>query len=385
MRAWLENCVTAETKTPHKSLDLAGIGAELASPELWLRLACYALALGLVVGAVWLARVDVARAASLSLAAAATPAVSPETVEAAALPPARSKALTLWQLPASGDLTRLAALHTDIPARPRYEIVQYTAVKNDTLFGVAAKFNLKPESIMWANPALVENPNSMYPGQTLNILPVDGALRVVLPGDTLEKIATVFHVKIEDIVAFPGNDLDPNDPQIREGQALILPGGWREPVTWQLPVVSRTTRGRGSSAEPGACAGPFSGPSGTYTFFWPANNHYLSGTDYLPNGHPGIDISAGLGAPIYASDTGVIVFSGWSTRGYGNLVIIDHGNGWQTAYAHFSQIIVQCGGSIYQGQIVGYSGSTGNSTGAHLHLEMRNDTYGRVNPWLYLP
>jgi murein DD-endopeptidase MepM/ murein hydrolase activator NlpD len=124
---------------------------------------------------------------------------------------------------------------------------------------------------------------------------------------------------------------------------------------------------------------------GTFTFVWPANNHYLSGTDYLPIGHPGIDIAAGLGAPIYASDTGVIVFAGWSTRGYGNLVIVDHGNGWQTAYAHLSQISVNCGGAIYQGQVLGLSGSTGNSTGAHLHFEMRHSDYGRVNPWLYLP
>jgi murein DD-endopeptidase MepM/ murein hydrolase activator NlpD len=105
----------------------------------------------------------------------------------------------------------------------------------------------------------------------------------------------------------------------------------------------------------------------------------------LPVGHPGIDIAAGMGAPIYASDTGVIVFAGWSYRGYGNLVIIDHGNGWQTAYAHLSVINVACGGSIYQGQVLGLAGSTGNSTGAHLHFEMRSDTYGRVNPWLYLP
>ena len=102
-------------------------------------------------------------------------------------------------------------------------------------------------------------------------------------------------------------------------------------------------------------------------------------------GHPGIDIAAGLGAPIYASDTGVVVFAGWSTRGYGNLVIIDHGNGWQTAYAHLSQINVACGGAIYQGQVLGAAGSTGNSTGSHLHFEMRSDVYGRVNPHLYLP
>ena len=149
--------------------------------------------------------------------------------------------------------------------------------------------------------------------------------------------------------------------------------------------ISRSTVGVAAAASRAPAGGPFSGPTGTFTFVWPANNHYLSGTDFLPVGHPGIDIAAGFGSAIYASDTGVVVFAGWSTRGYGNLVIIDHGNGWQTAYAHLSQINVACGGAIYQGQVLGAAGSTGNSTGAHLHFEMRSDVYGRVNPWLYLP
>ena len=90
-----------------------------------------------------------------------------------------------------------------------------------------------------------------------------------------------------------------------------------------------------------------------------------------------------MGAPIYASDTGVVVFSGGSIWGYGNLIIIDHGNGFQTAYAHLSQINVGCGAIVNQGQLIGLAGSTGHSTGAHLHFEIR---YGsaRVNPWDYL-
>ncbi len=350
-----------------------------------MRLAFYALAVGLVMEAVWLARLD----ADAARAALPAPSVEPTPAESVApdfLPPLTEiPPLLAWEPFASGDLPRLADLHTDIPTRPRYDIVEYTAVKNDTLFGIASKYNLKPDTLMWANPTLIDDPNSLSPGQTLNILPTDGALRVVLPDDTLEKIAKAFHVTLEDIINYPGNELDSSDPQIRAGQKLILPGGWREIITWQLPVVSRTTRGTGNSGEPGACSGPFSGPVGTYTFIWPANNHYLSGTDYIGSTHPGIDISAGMGAPIYASDSGVVVFSGWSTRGYGNLVIVDHGNGWQTAYAHLSQINAGCGASIFQGQLLGLSGSTGNSTGAHLHFEMRHSEYGKVNPWLYLP
>jgi murein DD-endopeptidase MepM/ murein hydrolase activator NlpD len=160
-------------------------------------------------------------------------------------------------------------------------------------------------------------------------------------------------------------------------------------VNWQIPLqqVSATgkpVRGIVYSGDPGACAGPFSGATGSYSFIWPANNHYLSGTDFLAKGHPGIDISAPLGAPIYAADSGVVIFAGWSTKGYGNMVMLDHGNGWQTVYAHASQINVVCGQSVAQGQVIMLAGSTGNSTGSHLHFEMRNSEYGRVNPWLYL-
>jgi LysM repeat protein len=366
---------------PAARFDLSGWVGKLTSADLWLQIAAHGLAVAMVLAAIGLARSDAARAQAVT---------AETTVEAAApaevLSPAQIR-LPLATAPqsASGDVIRLADIHTVIPSRPRYEIVAYTIVKNDTLFGVAAKFNLKPETILWGNPWLAENPNYMPPGRELYILPIDGALRIVQQGDTLDKIAQAFHGTVEDILNYPGNELDPNDPQIKDGQFIVIPGGWRDLVAWQLPTVTRRTSGLGGSTEPGACAGPFSGSVGTGTFIWPANNHYLSGTDYLPNGHPGIDIAAGLGAPIYASDSGVVVFAGWSTRGYGNLIIVDHGNGWQTAYAHLSQINTGCGQSVFQGQLIGLSGSTGNSTGPHLHFEMRSDVFGRVNPWLYLP
>jgi len=383
--------LTTEIPSSADTLPPAGSTSRFAKPDVWLRLASHALAIGLVVAAIWLARVDFSQALSLSLPADLAVTASPAAVVVAA--PAATPTAPPLVLPTAaggsgtpGDLTRLADVHTIIPSRPRYEIVKYTVENLDTLFTIATKFNLKPETILWGNAALADNPNILSVGQELNILPIDGALRIVQPGDTIPKIAKAFHGTPEEIASFPGNNLDPLDPQITQGQTIIIPGGWRDLVVWQLPVVSRKTVGvGGSSGEPGACRGPFSGPTGTLTFQWPANNHYLSGTDFLPVGHPGIDIAAGLGSPIYASDTGVVVFAGWSTRGYGNLIIIDHGNGWQTAYAHLSQIGVGCGGGVFQGQVIGAAGSTGNSTGSHLHFEMRSDVYGRANPWLYLP
>jgi murein DD-endopeptidase MepM/ murein hydrolase activator NlpD len=388
----------AQGRSSLENLSARTLAQRLASPDAWLRLFSHGLALGLVGAAIWLARVDFSRQPQINLPPdlAAPTATIPLVVvaaEASATPPPTGAALPAGgelssaplPTPDPGDVGRLADIHTIIPSRPRYEVTKYTVVANDTLFIIADKFNLDPETILWGNAALADNPNLLSVGQELNILPVDGALRIVQPGDTLDKIAKAYHGTVEGIVNFPGNDLDPSDPVIADGQYIIIPGGWRDLVAWQLPVVSRATGPSASTGEPGSCAGPFSGPIGSNTFVWPAGNHYLSGTDFLPQGHPGIDIAAGMGAPIYAADTGVIVFAGLSYRGYGNLVIIDHGNGWQTAYAHLSQVNVFCGGAIYQGQLLGLSGSTGNSTGAHLHFEMRHSQWGRVNPWLYLP
>jgi murein DD-endopeptidase MepM/ murein hydrolase activator NlpD len=91
-----------------------------------------------------------------------------------------------------------------------------------------------------------------------------------------------------------------------------------------------------------------------------------------------------MGIPIYAADSGVVVYSGWNNNGYGYLIVIDHGNGWQTRYAHLSQRNVECGAYVYQGDVIGLMGSTGNSTGPHLHFELLNLTYGKVNPLDFL-
>ena len=378
----------ADARKPASNLTARGLARRLAAPEVWLRLASHALAIGLVTAAIWLARIDFTRQTPLTLpadlvAVTATPVA--EVIAPVHSPTPPPELGNVMPTPDPGDVLRLADIHTIIPTRPRYEVSKYTVVANDTLFVIADKFNLDPETILWGNTALADNPNLLSVGQELNILPVDGALRIVQAGDTLEKIAKAYHGTVDGIVNFPGNDLDPSEPVITNGQFIIIPGGWRDSVVWQLPVVTRSTGPSANTGEPGSCSGPFSGPTGSNTFVWPANNRFLSGTDYLPQGHPGIDIAAGLGAPLFASDTGVIVFAGLSYRGYGNLVIIDHGNGWQTAYAHLSQINVFCGGAIFQGQLLGLSGSTGNSTGAHLHFEMRHSQFGRVNPWMYLP
>ncbi|NIV35196.1 MAG: peptidoglycan DD-metalloendopeptidase family protein, partial [Anaerolineae bacterium] len=117
------------------------------------------------------------------------------------------------------------------------------------------------------------------------------------------------------------------------------------------------------------------GAIGTSTFVWPAPSTSVSGFGYSSY-HPAIDIGGAIGNAIYASDTGVVVYAGWNDYGYGNLIILDHGTGWQTLYAHLDTVKVGCGESVFQSSLIGTMGVTGNSSGPHLHFEMQSDTYG---------
>jgi murein DD-endopeptidase MepM/ murein hydrolase activator NlpD len=288
-------------------------------------------------------------------------------------------------------VARKARLHTDVPSRSREEVAQYVVEPGDTLFGIAARFGLEPETLLWANQfVLGDNPHSLRPGQQLNILPVDGAYHRWSAGDGLNGVARFFGVTPEAIVQFPGNHLDPTNlgdwanPNIEPGTWLIIPGGRREFVSWSAPVIPLDNPGVAKVLGPGACESVSQGVAGAGTFVWPADNHYLSGFDYEPQAnHPGIDIDGNEGSPVYAADSGIVVYAGWNNWGYGNTVVINHSNGWQTLYAHLSSYYVGCGQSIFQGNTLGAMGSTGNATGSHLHFEMMYNGV-KVNPHDYI-
>ena len=290
-------------------------------------------------------------------------------------------------------ISRLALLHTTIPSRPRTEITTYTIQKGDTIFGIAAMFGLKPETIFWGNYyTLLDVPDNIQPGVVLNIMPMDGTYHKWSAGEGLNGVAHGYDVSPEVIVNWRGNHLDPATlgdyahPNIEPGTMLFVPGGQRDYVTWSAPRISRDNPGVARILGPGSCGTVVDGAVGTGSFIWPANNHWLSGFEYSPStNHFGIDIAGALGNAIYASDNGVVVYAGWNDWGYGNVIVIDHDGGWQTLYAHLSALNVYCGSSVYQGDVIGYFGSTGNSSGPHLHFEMLNETYGKVNPWNFLP
>ena len=168
---------------------------------------------------------------------------------------------------AFGGIPRLADVHTTIPSRPRQEVIKYTVVAGDTVFGIAEKFGLKPETVLWSNyNVLLDNPHFLQPDQELNILPVDGTYHQWQQGEGLNGISAYYGVKPEDIIDYPANNLDPatigdfTNPNIAPGTWLVVPGGHREYITWSAPLgVTRENPASARVLGPGAVRGAGSG------------------------------------------------------------------------------------------------------------------------------
>jgi murein DD-endopeptidase MepM/ murein hydrolase activator NlpD len=293
-------------------------------------------------------------------------------------------------------IARLALIHTNIPSRPRTDIVTYTVQQGDTVSGIADKYGLEPKTVFAANyDILQDDPHNLLPGQELKILPLDGVIWQWTGGIPFGQWAAYFQVKPEDIIDYPPNHLDPNavgDPQnanIKVGTYLIIPGGYYQYHTpgGLAPGYTRSNPPSSQVAGPGACPPISSGTGavGLGSFVYPTDRHYLSGFDYSTRtNHLGIDLAANLGDNIYAADGGVVMYAGWNNYGYGNMVMIDHGTGFWSLYAHLSQIWVSCGENVTQGQNIGAAGATGHASGPHLHFEIRTSS-SVINPWDVLP
>jgi murein DD-endopeptidase MepM/ murein hydrolase activator NlpD len=282
-------------------------------------------------------------------------------------------------------LSRQLDTHTIIPTRARTTIVEYTVQKGDSIFSISREFKIKPETVLWANYDLLDdNPNMLSIGQKLKIAPVDGVYYKWEKKDTIDSVASRFQAEPKAILSNPMNKLDMTNPLIEPDTYVMIPGGWRENRQWLVPTVWRANSGASRTLKgPGACDLPADGAYGSGAFIWPTSNHSVSGNDYW-SGHLGVDIAAADGAPLYAADSGLVVYAGSIGGGYGLMIMIDHGNGYHTLYAHNSQLLVRCGQSVTQGQTIGYTGSTGNSTGPHLHFEVRYNG-GFIDPHFVLP
>jgi murein DD-endopeptidase MepM/ murein hydrolase activator NlpD len=245
----------------------------------------------------------------------------------------------------------------------RFEPVVYRVQAGDNLTTIAAKCGLSPWTLIWSNDAREGNPELLTIGQELWIPPLDGVLHIVKPGDTLEGVAALYKVDVGIITWFKGNDLQGTGGQLVAGQRLMVPGGVKAVENLPPAPAAPTTRG------------------GASYFGWPTTGVITQGYGSY---HGGIDIANANKTPIFASQSGEVVYAGWDNSGYGYMIILDHHNGWRTRYAHLSGMYPAVGDWVNRGDLLALMGSTGNSTGPHLHFEIITKGY-RFNPMTYLP
>lgn len=252
----------------------------------------------------------------------------------------------------------------------------------DTVYGIAQRFGINPDYIVWNNPEISMDPDSLVIGQEL-IIPVgNGILYRLKLGDTLQAVALFFGIRVEDIVNYADNGITSPD-QVREGMLVFLPGAAPPPP----PPPARPSPTPAPTPPPALAAQPPSQPPQATTaaapsaLIWPVMGII---TAYFGGAHKGIDIATAYGTPVKAAASGQVVLVAYGYYGYGNYVVIRHSNGLETAYAHLAEIYVTMGQTVSQGEVIGTIGCTGWCTGPHLHFEVYQGGVP-VNPMAYLP
>ncbi|MCP4168621.1 MAG: peptidoglycan DD-metalloendopeptidase family protein [Chloroflexi bacterium] len=237
----------------------------------------------------------------------------------------------------------------------RGNIITYVVKSGDSLWTIAARFDLDIDTLRYSNPELRRNPDVLRIDQQVRILPFIGAIYTIVQGDTLESIAKKWNVEVNVIVGYGPNGFD--DGSAKVGEELIIPGGYLE-LNIAPPAKSAAS-----------------------TLAWPLRGWLSQG---YGSGHRALDIATPYGSPVYAAVGGTVSRAGWLFTGYGYSVILNHGNGLQTLYSHLKGPLVQVGQRVGRGQAIGAVGSTGRSTGPHVHFELRKNGE-RINPLPYLP
>jgi murein DD-endopeptidase MepM/ murein hydrolase activator NlpD len=268
----------------------------------------------------------------------------------------------------------------------RRDVETYLVKEGDTLGTIARDYGVNVGTILWANN-LTER-QYIRPGDQIKILPVSGVLATVRKGETLNSIAQKYSGDADEIAR--QNNL--NDGQVKAGMELVIPGG--EPPQIEQTRAVAVTRDR--LKEPGATGSsaslsvnPVSKPADASEkpdapktkLFWPTSGHVI--TQYYGWRHTGLDIDGDFTSPLYAAEDGVVSTAGWNSGGYGLMILIDHPNGLRTRYGHASKLFVKAGDTVHRGQVIAMMGSTGRSTGSHLHFEVYISGR-RVNPLVYI-
>ncbi|HML23571.1 MAG TPA: peptidoglycan DD-metalloendopeptidase family protein [Aggregatilinea sp.] len=300
---------------------------------------------------------------------------------------------------ASGDgvVDREVDALTILPARSRSDITTYEVQSGDTLQIIADHFGIQQSTIIWSNDRFYVN--AMSVGMELNILPVDGVYYTVTDPETISDLAEEFQVAPYDIIDSEFNNLFGATPDmvLPAGLRLIIPGGIgsQEPVYWDPGIVQETsgsssggtggvTLAQGfasfAAGDPGSC-GRQAVYGGTLPVGAPIYRSYRITQDFTWV-HGGIDLAVPAGTPVFAAGGGTVIFSGWSTWGYGYTVVIAHG-GTLTLYGHLNGAFVSCGEVVTAGQNIAVTGSTGRSSGPHLHFEIRDGSGRPTSPWSY--
>ena len=263
----------------------------------------------------------------------------------------------------AGIVQRQALPQTVRQTDDRRGIITYTVQPGDTIEGIAARFGILPTTIVWSNKDIEDQPDLLSVGQILTVLPVDGIFYTVQSDDSIDGIAKKFKAKADDIRKSPLNNLG-SGGNLLIGSRIVVPDGVKP---FEAQVVDNNQRSTASgqvvSVRPGQAPVAARG-----RFIWPTRGFISQGYWAF---HRALDIANGTGVPIAAADNGVVESAGWSNVGYGYLIVINHGNGFKTYYAHNSQFFVGAGQAVRQGQTISAMGSTGQSTGPHLHFEVR--------------
>lgn len=251
----------------------------------------------------------------------------------------------------------------------RREIVKYVVQSGDSIPSIAQRFKISADTIYTENK--LTSRSIIRPGDLLTILPVSGVSHVIKKGDTIQKLASTYKVDGQKILDF--NAL--GEGSLPVGEKIIIPEGRLPTPVAARPATTGRQPAQTSAEKPSSLRGAGAG------MLWPTTLRRIS--QYFGWRHNGIDIAIPIGTPIYASDDGIVEKSGWNTGGYGYMVLINHGNGIKTRYGHNSKLFVSAGEEVHKGDVISLGGSTGRSTGPHLHFEV---IVGGVvvNPFLYV-
>jgi LysM repeat protein len=252
----------------------------------------------------------------------------------------------------------------------------YVVKADDTLWSLALDFGRDLDTMSCTTTPTGADAEKLVPGRTIVVPALVDLCYTVRPGDTLRGIAARHKLTVDQIVEVPWNGFTSAPHVVVPKQRILLPGARAD----ARPRADRATVSRPTDQWGGTIYEEW--PYGDGQFVWPVSGGWISQGAHA--GHIAIDIAIPLGTNVRAADRGKVMMAGWNPTGYGFRVVIDHGTDYVTLYAHLSDIYVEPGQVVGEGQVIGLSGANGNITGPHLHFEVRD--YGRlIDPLRVLP